>query len=75
MPTFITKWYIFQKLWSEMYSPSCTNTDHDTTIFEVDGMAWNIKNWISPEWNRIFHEIKEFLNLALKTTFSEFMLF
>lgn len=58
-----------------MYSTFCANTVHDDRTFEVDRMAWNIKNWISPEWNRIFHEIKEFLNLALKTTFSEFMLF
>ena len=25
------------------------NTYHDVTTFEVDGMIWNIKNWISQE--------------------------
>ena len=35
---------MIQKIVSEMHSTSCVN---DVTTFEVDGMVWDIKYWIS----------------------------
>ena len=52
--SFMTKWYTIQKIRSKMYSTSCVNTHHDATTFEVAGMGWNRKNWISQKQYKIF---------------------
>ena len=46
-----------------MYSTSCVNTHHDATTFEVAGMVWNRKNWMSQKQNKIFWWNKEILIL------------
>ena len=32
----MTKWFTIQKLYSRMYTTSCTNSHHDVTAFKVD---------------------------------------
>ena len=38
-PSFKTKCFMIQKIYSEMYSTFCANTVHDDRTFEVDRMA------------------------------------
>ena len=57
-PSFMTIWYLIQKIYSKMLSTSCVNSHHDVRALEVNGIDQNIKNQISHEqimtlpWNK-----------------------
>ena len=36
---FISKWFTAQKIYSKMFSTSCTNIDHDVIASKIDGMV------------------------------------
>ena len=44
--TFMFKWYMIQKIYPKMYSTSCADNNHDVSKI-INGMVWNIRNWIS----------------------------
>ena len=52
---------MIEKMYSNMYSASYANTHHGVTIYGADGMALNMKNWLSQEWNVTFPEKKKFM--------------
>ena len=74
--SFITYWFLMQKICSDLYRVSRANTHHDVTDFRVDGMFQNTKLWISWvqcmtfSWNKIF-----LLNCISKITLSEITIF
>ena len=37
--SFITKWFMIQKIYSKAYTTLSANTHHDVTFFEVNGTA------------------------------------
>ena len=48
----MTKWFTIQNIYSKMHFTSSHNDYYDIMIiitYEVDGMAGNIKNWVSHE--------------------------
>ena len=52
-----------------MYHTSSANTPHESIFFKVDGISYNIQNWISHEQN--VNCSQKNLQCASKTEFSE----
>ena len=65
-PSLVASWVVFQKIYSEIYVVSCTNTHRDVTDFINHGIVKNTKTWISWGRNIIFRRNKKILNLCLK---------
>ena len=42
-PSLVTSWVLVQKIYSEMHTVSCTNTDHDVTDLVNHWMVKNMK--------------------------------
>ena len=53
-PSFTSKWFTIQKIYSKVYSTSYSNTHHNITMVVTDGMVWNIKKSVSQGRNEIF---------------------
>ena len=45
----MTKWFTIQNIYSKMHFTSSHNDYYDIITYEVDGMAGNVKNWVSHE--------------------------
>ena len=48
-PNLMTKWFTIQNIYSKMHFTSSHNDYYDIITYEVDGMAGNVKNWVSHE--------------------------
>lgn len=62
-----------QKIYFKMYHTSSANTPHESIFFKVDGISYNIQNWISHEQN--VNCSQKNLQCASKTEFSENIFF
>ena len=63
--------FIIQRIHSVIYSTSYANTYHDITAFEVDGVVYVTKNWISSEQNMVFPWNKKKIILSLRYHFEK----
>ena len=64
--SFVTSWFVVQKIYSKMHLVSCTNTHRDVTDLVNHGMVKNTKTWISWERNMIFLRNKKILTLCFR---------
>ena len=57
---------MIQKIDSEVYSNSCTNSYHDVTFFKVDRILQKIKIWICQERHMTFLRNEKIFKFNLK---------